>query len=161
MTYTFSIAFHWLGPLNTPSCVWDSLSYVLVGFPGGSVVKNQPASAEASGDVSSIPGWGRCPGEENGTLLQYGQRSLAGYSLFDCKESDTTEVTRHTHHSNLRDTGSPLDMNLRVGTFTDVNVHLHVESRKLVHVSGVHCHVHPSLSFCFCVLHCTVLYSIQ
>ena len=90
MTYTFSIAFHWLGPLNTPSCVWDSLSYVLVGLPGGSVVKNQPASAEASGDVSSIPGWGRCPGEESGTLLQYGQRSLAGYSLFDCKESGMT-----------------------------------------------------------------------
>ena len=67
----------------------------------------------------------------------------------------------HAHHSNLRDTGSPLNMNLRVGTFKDVNVYLHVESRKLVHMSGVHFQVHPSMSFCFCVLHCTVLYRIQ
>ena len=38
------------------------------GFPGGSVVKNPPASA---GDVGSIPGLGRFPGEENGNPLQY------------------------------------------------------------------------------------------
>ena len=33
-------------------------------FPGGSVVKNSPASA---GDVGSLPGSGRSPGEGNGT----------------------------------------------------------------------------------------------
>ena len=33
------------------------------GFPGGSVVKNPPANA---GDVDSIPGLGRSPGEGNG-----------------------------------------------------------------------------------------------
>ena len=37
-------------------------------FPGGSVVKNLPVNA---GDVGSIPGWGRSPGEGNGKLLQY------------------------------------------------------------------------------------------
>ena len=36
------------------------------GFPGGSVVKNPPANAEAAGDVGSIPGSGRSPGEGNG-----------------------------------------------------------------------------------------------
>ena len=36
------------------------------GFPGGSVVKNGQA-----GDVGSIPGLGRSPGEGNGNLLQY------------------------------------------------------------------------------------------
>ena len=36
------------------------------GFPGGSVVKNQPA-----GDMHSISGLGRSPGEENGNPLQY------------------------------------------------------------------------------------------
>ena len=36
-------------------------------FPGGSVVKNPPASA---GDVNSIPGLGRSPGEGNGNSLQ-------------------------------------------------------------------------------------------
>ena len=39
-----------------------------MGFHGGSVVKNPPAN---SGDVSSIPGSGRSPGEGNGNPLQY------------------------------------------------------------------------------------------
>ena len=37
------------------------------GFPPGSVVKNQPANA---GGVGLIPGWGRSPGEGNGSSLQ-------------------------------------------------------------------------------------------
>ena len=37
-------------------------------FPGGSAVKNLPASV---GDVGSIPGLGRSPGEGNGNPLQY------------------------------------------------------------------------------------------
>ena len=39
-----------------------------MGFPGGSVVKNSPASA---GNVGSIPGSGRSPREGNSNLLQY------------------------------------------------------------------------------------------
>ena len=39
-----------------------------MGFPGGSVVKNLPANA---GDLGSIPGLGRSPGEGNGYTLQY------------------------------------------------------------------------------------------
>ena len=37
-------------------------------LPGGSVVKNLPANA---GDVGSIPGSGRSPGEGNGNPLLY------------------------------------------------------------------------------------------
>ena len=37
-------------------------------FPGGLVVKTPPPSA---GDVGSIPGSGRSPGEGNGKPLQY------------------------------------------------------------------------------------------
>ena len=37
-----------------------------MGFPGGSVVKNLPAIA---GDVSSIPGFGKSPGEGHGNPL--------------------------------------------------------------------------------------------
>ena len=33
------------------------------GFPGGSVVKHPPANAGDTGDVGSIPRWGRSPGE--------------------------------------------------------------------------------------------------
>ena len=39
-----------------------------LGFPGGSEVK---ASACNVGDLSSIPGLGRSPGEGNDNLLQY------------------------------------------------------------------------------------------
>ena len=40
----------------------------IVGFPGGSVVKNLPVNA---GDLGSIPGSGRSLGEGNGKPLQY------------------------------------------------------------------------------------------
>ena len=42
-----------------------------MGFPGGTVVKNQPANAGDARDTGSIPGSGRSPGEGNGHLLQY------------------------------------------------------------------------------------------
>ena len=42
--------------------------HLLLGFPGGSVVKNLPANVE---EVDSIPGSGRSPGEKNGYPLQY------------------------------------------------------------------------------------------
>ena len=40
-------------------------------LPNGSAVRNLPANA---GDLGSIPGWGRSPGEGNGNLLQYSCR---------------------------------------------------------------------------------------
>ena len=55
--------FRRLGFLPSP---WD-----LGCFPGGSVAKNPPASAGDTRDMGSIPGSGRCPGEENGNSLQY------------------------------------------------------------------------------------------
>ena len=63
------------------------------------VIKNPPANAGGVRDVGSVSGWGRAPGEGRGNPLQHlpggspGQRSLAGYSSQDHKESDTTEVT--------------------------------------------------------------------
>ena len=65
------------------------------GFPGGSEGKE---SARNAGDLISIPGLGRSPGEGNGYPLQYsclenlpGQRSLEGYNPWGHKESDITE----------------------------------------------------------------------
>ena len=40
----------------------------ILGFPGGSEVK---ASACNAGDLGSVPGLGRSPGEGNGNPLQY------------------------------------------------------------------------------------------
>ena len=41
------------------------------GFSGGSVVKNLPTNAGATGDTSLIPRQRRCPGGGNGNPLQY------------------------------------------------------------------------------------------
>ena len=54
-----------------PSCLSHKLMPCKVesrGFPCGSVIKNPPANA---GALSSIPGLGSCPGEGNGSPLQY------------------------------------------------------------------------------------------
>ena len=40
-------------------------------FPGGTMVKNPPASAGDIRDVGLIPGLGRSPGGGHGNLLQY------------------------------------------------------------------------------------------
>ena len=67
----------------------------LWGFPGGLDGKE---SACNTGDLGSIPGFGRFLGEGTGNPLQYSclknsheQRSLVRYSSWGCKESDTTE----------------------------------------------------------------------
>ena len=44
---------------------------MFVGFPGGSVVKNPPASARATGATSLNPGLGKSLGEGNSNPLQY------------------------------------------------------------------------------------------
>ena len=68
----------------------------MVGFPGGSVVKNLPASAGDAGDTSLIPWPGRPPGGGRQLSLvflqgrSHGQRSLTGYSPWVPKQSDTT-----------------------------------------------------------------------
>ena len=76
-----------------------SLVCTFVSFPGSSGGKIYICNA---GDLASIPGSGRSlwrrewlrtpvflPGES------HGQRSLAGYSLCSCRESDTDWVTKH------------------------------------------------------------------
>ena len=62
------------------------------------MVKNLTANAGDTRDEGLIPGSGRSPRGGQGNPLQYsclenphGQRSLAGYSPWGRKESDTTE----------------------------------------------------------------------
>ena len=78
-----------------------TLLYLRCGFPG---VSDSEESACNAGDLGSIPGLGRPPGEGNGNPLQYSclenfmdKRDLEGYSPWSCKESDTTEQLTHTH----------------------------------------------------------------
>ena len=73
-----------------------------LGFPDGSAVKNLSADA---GDIGSIPGLGRSPGEGNGNLLQYSclenlmERGARWATVHGVTESDTTE---HAHVQHQR-----------------------------------------------------------
>ena len=63
------------------------------------VAQTVKESACNVGGLGLIPGLGRSPGGVHGNPLGYsclenrhGQRSLAGYNPWGCKESDTTEL---------------------------------------------------------------------
>ena len=94
--------------------MWNNhLASLFKGFPGGWVVKNLPAMQEMA---ISIPGifnpWDRkilwrgkwlptpvfLPGES------HGQRRLAGYSPWVCKELDTTSQLNNKNNSICRNT---------------------------------------------------------
>ena len=71
------------------------------GFPGGSDGKE---SAYNAGDLGSIPGSGRSPGEGNGKPLYYSclenpmyRRAWQAIAWQGHKESDTTERLTYTH----------------------------------------------------------------
>ena len=80
-------------------CCLDTTSEHL-GFPGGLDGKESACNV---GDLGSIPGSGRSSGKGKGYPLPvflpgefHGQRSLAGYSPWGCKELDMTEqLTLH------------------------------------------------------------------
>ena len=71
---TFSLN-NWNQTISTlqplPVGAWKVLfemTQLMMGFPGGSVVKNLPADAGEMGSVSEV---GRCPGKGNGYPPQY------------------------------------------------------------------------------------------
>ena len=72
------------------------------GFPGGSVVKNPPASA---GDVGLIPGLGRSPGAETATyssILAWAipqTEEPGGLQSRGCKRVRHDLVTKQQQHS--------------------------------------------------------------
>ena len=66
---------------------------MILGFPGGSDGKESACNA---GDLGSIPGLGRCPGEGNGNPLQYSclENPMDGgawATVYGVAEPDTTE----------------------------------------------------------------------
>ena len=98
-----SISFSINCSMNTKFCPYlPSSSYAQKwkwkkGCSGGS---DDKGSACNTGDLGSIPGSGRSPGEGKGYPTAVflpgeflGQSSLMVYSLWGCKESDMTEVT--------------------------------------------------------------------
>ena len=80
---------------------YDSDIFLMPIFPicPGDTIKNLPTNAGDLRDIGSICRSGRHPGDGHGNPLPvflpggcHGQRSLAGYSPWGCRESDTTEV---------------------------------------------------------------------
>ena len=65
--------------------------YHILYFLVAQMGKNLPAVQEVLGEGNGYPLQYSCM--EN----PYGQRSLVGYSAWDCKESDTTEQMTHRH----------------------------------------------------------------
>ena len=87
---------------DAPLVKGQATTPVFLGFSCGSAGNESACNAE---DPGSIPGLGRSPGGGHGKPLQYsclenphGQRSLAGYSWWGCKESDTTEQLSTEQH---------------------------------------------------------------
>ena len=72
---------------------------VYVGFPGGIVVKKQPANAEDTRDLDSVSGSRRSPGKGNGYTLRYSclenstEEAWWASTHGVTKESDKTEHT--------------------------------------------------------------------
>ena len=74
------------------------------GLPWWLSSKETTCNAGDTGDVGSIPGSGRSPGEGNGNPLQYSclensmdREAWWGYSRWGSTESDMTEATEHEH----------------------------------------------------------------
>ena len=62
---------------------------MFLGFPGGSAAKESACNV---GDLGSVPGLGRSPGEGNGYPLQYsGLENSMDSIVHGVAESDTTE----------------------------------------------------------------------
>ena len=81
------------------------LPSVHIGLPCSSSGKESPCNA---GDQGSIPGSGRSSGKGNGNNTPvfyprelHGQRSLAGYSPWSHKESDTAVTNTNSVHTPL------------------------------------------------------------
>ena len=75
----------------------------ILGFPGGSGVKNPPANAGRHRRHGFHPWVGKMPWRRKWQPTPiflpgefHGQRSLTGYSPWGCKESDMTEHMAHS-----------------------------------------------------------------
>ena len=96
--HSFNHLFSLFHSINNSMCSYLVENKGCLIFPGGS---DRKASAYSAGDLGSIPGSGRSPGEGNGNPLQYsclekshGQRSLVGNSPWGCKRIQHDLVTK-------------------------------------------------------------------
>ena len=96
------------------------------------------------GDSDSIPGSERSPRGGHGNPLQdtclenpHGQRILAGYSPWDCKESDMTESAYHARMEGKSTSGRPTSKQSIMLTSEKKNIDSKDISAQ--HVAGLRC----------------------
>ena len=118
----------WEQRLNTGKCFTTGRKALIGHIYWFACGSDGRVSAYNAGDLSSIPGLGRSPGEENGNRLQsscleksHGRRSLVGYSPWGRKESDTTEWL-HFLSLSLSNTSSMFDFKPRTLIWEDVSL---------------------------------------
>ena len=98
----------WMGREVAEECHWQPVLLYnyptqLLGFPGGTVVKNLHVNAGDAGDMSSIPGSGRYPGERSGNPLQYScmenpmDRGARWATVYRIAQSQTQPVQLNPH----------------------------------------------------------------
>ena len=75
------------------------------GFPGGTVIKNPPANI---GDMGSIPGLGRPPGEGNGNPRQYSCLEIPWTEEPGGLESTGSQRLRHDRATEQQKSPDPL-----------------------------------------------------
>ena len=87
-------------PMTVVKCCKIPFPTDFLGVPGGTSGKEPACQFRRLRDVGSILGWGRFPWREKWQPTpvfwpgeSHGQRNLAGYSPWGCKELDMTEVT--------------------------------------------------------------------
>ena len=75
-------------------------NFIVLGFPGGSTCKESACNA---GDLVSIPGLGRCPGEGKGYPLQYSDlENSMDYIVHRATKSQTQLSNFHFHFYSIK-----------------------------------------------------------
>ena len=77
----------------------NSLDFIPATPHSGAVVKNLPANAGNTGEVGSIPGWGRSPGEGHGTPLHYSGLEISWTEEPGGLQSVGSQTVRHDMHT--------------------------------------------------------------
>ena len=97
-----------------------NITLVAQGLPGGTVIKNTPANAGDTGDISSIPRSGRSLGIRNGNPLQYS-------CLKNPMDSGAWRVTVHGVHKES-------DMTERLSVCVCVCVCVYIHTHTHTHI---------------------------
>ena len=126
--------------------------YAIHCFPGSSDSK---ASAYNAGDLGSIPGLGRSPGEGNGNPLQYSclENPMDGGAWWATLVHGVTKSrTRLRDFTSLHSIPLYSCMHLYIYTHTHTHTHTHTQTHSYIHT--YHIFIHTPCQWAFMLLPC-------